>query len=184
MSDAVLVARLNEREEEAYREVLTCYSAPLYRYLYGITGDIQLSQDLLGDTFLRMVEQIDHYTFRGAPFKSWLYRIAHNLAINVLRRDHRTIVVADLDQVLRPITDPAIRLAAQSEEEELRAALRVSLLELTEEQQQVIALRFMQGQSLAETAAVLGKNENAIKQLQLRALRSLERLIEQRMRYG
>lgn len=184
MSDADLVTRLKDRDEEAYREVLDRYSAPLYRYLYGITGDAQLSQDLLGETFLRIVEQIDRYTFQGVPFKAWLYRIAHNLAINAITRDQHLVAVPDLEQVARPITDPAIRIADQLEEAALRVALRAALPELTEEQQQVIVLRFLEGLSLAATAETMGKNENAIKQLQFRALRALERLIERRTSHG
>ncbi|HMQ31605.1 MAG TPA: sigma-70 family RNA polymerase sigma factor [Chloroflexaceae bacterium] len=184
MSDAELVARLKDRDEDAYREVLARYSDPLYRYLYGITGEAQLSQDLLGETFLRVVEQIDRYTYRGAPFKSWLYRIAHNLAISAVTRERRMVAVPDLEQVARPITDPAIRVADQLEQAALRSALRTSLPELTEEQQQVIVLRFLSGLSLAETAEAMGKNENAIKQLQFRALRALERQIERRTSHG
>jgi DNA-directed RNA polymerase specialized sigma24 family protein len=85
VSDEALVARLKDRDEDAYREVMVRFSDPLYRYLYGITGDMQLSQDLLGDTFLRVVEQIDRYTYQGAPLKAWLYRVAHNLAITGTR---------------------------------------------------------------------------------------------------
>lgn len=150
----------------------------------GITGDMQLSQELLGDTFLRLVEQIDFYTFQGVSFKAWLYRVAHNPAINALKRDRRRIAVPDLEQIARPITDPAIRIAAQLDAAALRAALWAALPELTAEQQQVIVLRFVNGLSLAETAETMGKQENAIEQLQFRALRSLERLIERRTSYG
>jgi RNA polymerase sigma-70 factor, ECF subfamily len=181
VSDADLVARLKDRDDDAYREVLERYSDPLYSYLYGLTGDTQLSQDILGDTFLRMVEKIDSYTFYGAPFKAWLYRIAHNLAINALKRARFTVGVEDLDRVAKPVTDPAIRVAAQIEEEELRAALRAALPELTEEQQQVLMLRFVEGQSPSEVAQTLGKSENAVKQLQFRAVRSLERLMQRRI---
>lgn len=180
MSDADLVARLKDRDEEAYREVLGQYSDALYRYLYSITGDVQLSQDILGDTFLRVVERIDSYTYSGAPFKAWLYRIAHNLAINALKHNRFTVGVDDWDRVTKPVTDPAIRVAAQIEEEELRAALRAALPELTEDQQQVLVLRFVEGQSPGEVAETLGKSENAVKQLQFRAVRSLERLLRQR----
>jgi len=180
VSDADLVARLKDRDEDAYREVLERYSDPLYHYLYSITGDTQQSQDILGDTFLRMVEKIDTYTYYGAPFKAWLYRIAHNLAINAVKHNRFTVGVADLDRVARPVTDPAIRVAAQIEEEELRVALRAALPELTEDQQQVLVLRFVEGQSPAEVAATLGKTENAVKQLQFRAVRSLERLMRER----
>jgi RNA polymerase sigma-70 factor (ECF subfamily) len=85
--------------------------------------------------------------------------------------------VADLDRVARPVTDPAIRVAARLEEEELRAALRAALPELTEDQQQVLLLRFVEGQSPGKVAQTLGKTENAVKQLQFRAVRSLERLL-------
>ena len=177
VSDADLVARLKDRDDDAYREVLERYSDALYNYIYGITGDTQLSQDILGDTFLRMVEKIDTYTYYGAPFKAWLYRIAHNLAINALKHNRFMVGVEDLDRVARPVTDPAIRVAARLEEEELRAALRAALPELTEDQQQVLALRFVEGQSPGEVAQTLGKTENAVKQLQFRAVRSLERLL-------
>jgi len=181
VSDAELVARLKARDDDAYREVLDRYSDALYSYIYGITGDSQLSQDILGETFLRMVEKIDTYTYYGAPFKAWLYRIAHNLAINAVKQARFTVSVTDLDQVARPVTDPALRVAARLEEEELRAALRAALPELTEDQQQVLLLRFVEGQSPGEVAQTLGKTENAVKQLQFRAVRSLERLLRERV---
>jgi RNA polymerase sigma-70 factor, ECF subfamily len=180
VSDADLVARLKDRDDDAYREVLERYTDPLYHYIYGITGDTHMSQDILGETFLRMVEKIDSYTYYGAPFKAWLYRIAHNLAINTLKQGRVMVGVTDLDQVARPITDPAIRVMAQIEEAELRTALRAALPELTEEQQQVLMLRFVEGQSPGEVAQTLGKSENAVKQLQFRAVRSLERLLQRR----
>jgi RNA polymerase sigma-70 factor (ECF subfamily) len=181
MSDADLVARLKNRDDEAYREVLERYSDQLYRYIYGITSDVQLSQDILGETYLRMVEKIDTYTFYGAPFKAWLYRIAHNLAVNTLKQNRFIVGGANLEQVARPITDPAIRITAQLEEEELRAALRAALPELTEEQQQVLMLRFVAEQSVAEVALALGKTENAVKQMQFRAVRALERELQRRV---
>jgi RNA polymerase sigma-70 factor (ECF subfamily) len=180
VSDAELVARLKDRDDDAYREVLERYSDPLYSYIYGITGDSHLSQDILGETFLRMVEKIDTYTYYGAPFKAWLYRIAHNLAINALKQGRFMVAVTDLDRVARPVTDPALRVAARLEEEELRAALRAALPELTEEQQQVLLLRFVEGQSPGEVVQTLGKSENAVKQLQFRAVRSLQWLLRQR----
>jgi RNA polymerase sigma-70 factor (ECF subfamily) len=134
VSDEALVARLKDRDEDAYREVLARFSDPLYRYLYGVTGDMQLSQDLLGDTFLRVVEQIDRYPYQGAPFKAWLYRVAHNLALNALKRDRHTVSVPDLEQTVRPVTDPALRIAAQLEEVDRGAAAgdRAALCERAE----------------------------------------------------
>src|SRR5881227_2223197 len=100
-----------------------------------------------------MVEKIDSYTFYGAPFKSWLYRIAHNLAINAIKRTQRVVSAEAIDSATSPIDDPAITIAARLEADELRAALS----ELTEEQQQVVMLRFVAEQSTAEVAQALEK---------------------------
>ena len=91
MTDAELVARLKANDDAAYREVVARFGDPLYGYIFSITGDHHLSEDILSETYLRMVEKIDSYTFYGAPFRAWLYRIAHNLAINALKRAQRMV---------------------------------------------------------------------------------------------
>ncbi len=176
MSDAELVARLKAREDDAYREVLARYGSALYRYVFAMTGDSQLSEDIVGETYLRMVEKIDTYTFSGVPFKSWLYRIAHNLTLNAVERARRVVGVDDLEQVARPVTDPALRIVDRLEAEVVREALG----HLTEEQRQVVLLRFVGEHSPDEIAQMMDKNENAIKQMQFRALRSLGRWLERR----
>ena len=176
MTDAELVARLKANDDAAYREVVARFGDPLYGYIYSLTGDHHLSEDILSETYLRTVEKIDTYTFYGAPFKAWLYRIAHNLAINALKRANRLVGAEALETAAPPVDDPATTIAVRLEIDELRTALGT----LTEEQQQVVMLRFVAEQSTAEVAQALEKTENAIKQLQFRALRSLGRLLERR----
>jgi len=176
VTDAELVARLKANDDEAYREVVARYGDPLYGYIYSITGDHHLSEDVISETYLRMVEKIDGYTFSGVPFKSCLYRIAHNQAINPIRRARHTAGSDALEWAAPHAADPATTIAERFEAEELRAALA----ELTEEQQQVVLLRFVAGQSPGEVAQTLEKTENAVKQMQFRALRTLGRLMEQR----
>ena len=174
VTDAELVARLKANDDAAYREVVARFGDPLYGYIYSITGDHHLSEDILSETYLRMVEKVDTYTFYGVPFKAWLYRIAHNLAINALKRANRLVGAEALETAVPPVDDPATAIAARLEADDLRMALG----ELTEEQQQVVLLRFVAQQSTAEVAQALEKTENAVKQLQFRALRSLGRLLE------
>jgi len=176
VTDAELVARLKANDDEAYREVVARYGDPLYGYIYSITGDHHFSEDVIGETYLHMVEKIDSYTFYGVPFKAWLYRIAHNLAINALKRARRGAGDAALENATATADDPATTIDARLDAEELRQALT----ELTEEQQQVVLLRFVAGQSSGEVAKTLEKTENAIKQMQFRALRSLGRLLTSR----
>jgi RNA polymerase sigma-70 factor (ECF subfamily) len=175
VTDAELVAGLKANDDTAYREVVARYGDPLYGYIYSITGNHHLSEDIISETYLRMVEKIDTYTIYGAPFKAWLYRIARNLAINAMKRERHTIDV-DTTTAIAPAGDPAVAIEARLESEALRAALA----ELTEEQQQVVLLRFVAGQSSREVAETLDKTENAVKQMQFRALRSLGRLMEAR----
>ena len=174
MTDAELVAGLKANDDAAYREVVARFGDPLYGYIYSLTGDHHLSEDILSETYLRMVEKIESYTFYGAPFKAWLYRIAHNLAITTLKRAQRLVGAEALESAAPTLDDPATTIAARLEVDELRAALG----ELTEDQQQVVMLRFVAEQSTAEVARALEKTENAVKQLQFRALRSLGRLLE------
>jgi RNA polymerase sigma-70 factor, ECF subfamily len=176
VTDAELVDGLKANDDAAYREVVARFGDPLYGYIYSITGDHHLSEDVISETYLRMVEKIDTYTYYGAPFKSWLYRIAHNLAINALKRARHTVGTDAIETAAPPVDDPATTIASRLEAEELRAALA----ELTEEQQQVVLLRFVEGQSPGEVARILEKTENAVKQMQFRALRSLGRLLGQR----
>jgi len=175
VNDAELVAGLKANHDTAYREVVARYGDPLYGYIYSITGNHHLSEDIISETYLRMVEKIDTYIFYGAPFKAWLYRIAHNLAINAMKRERHTVDV-DSAAVLAQTDDPAATIEARLESEALRSALA----ELTEEQQQVVLLRFVAGQTSREVAEALDKSENAVKQMLFRALRSLGRLMEAR----
>src|SRR5262249_62194345 len=100
----------------------------------------------------------------------------HTLRVNAPTRPQRLVPLAPLHTAAPFVDDPATTIVAHLEAEELRSALA----ELTEEQQQVVLLRFVAGQSTSEVAQALDKSENAIKQMQFRALRSLGRLMEQR----
>ena len=173
MDDAELVKRLQGYDAEAVSEVVTHHGAALHRYAAAIVGDHHLAEDIVSETYLRMLEHIATYAYTGAPFRAWLYRIAHNLAINTIRRERPIAGEEALAQIVTPGDDP--EQAIQQGEE--HAALRQALLTLTEEQQQVLLLRFVFEQSIAEVARALQKTEGSVKQLQFRGLRSLARLL-------
>ncbi|HMO59268.1 MAG TPA: sigma-70 family RNA polymerase sigma factor [Roseiflexaceae bacterium] len=176
LTDAELIERLQAGEDAAYQEVIARYGDALYRYIYRITGDAALSEDLLGETYLRLVEKIDDFRYQGAPLKAWLYRVAHNMALNAMRSGRRIMPGVDLELVLPPADDPAATVGLRLEAQDLREAIT----QLTEEQQQVLLLRFFAGMSPGEVARTIDKSETAVKQMQLRALRSLGRLMGQR----
>jgi RNA polymerase sigma-70 factor (ECF subfamily) len=173
MDDAELVIRLKQYDAETVSEVVALHGAALHRYVTAIVGDYHLAEDLVSETYLRMLEHVGTYTYRGAPFRAWLYQIAHNLAINAVRRERPIEGEEVLERIVAPEADPE-RTVQQGEQ---RAALRQALLSLTEEQQQVLLLRFVAEQSIAEVARALQKSEGSVKQLQFRGLRSLARLL-------
>ena len=176
MGDAELVKRLQQYDSEAVREVVATHSAALHRYVAAILNDYHQAEDIVSETYVRMLEHIASYTYSGAPFRAWLYRIAHNLAISALRRERPTAGEEVLEQVAAPEANPeqAVQWG------EMRAALSRALQHLTEEQQQVLLLRFVADHSTAEVARFLQKSEGAVKQMQFRGLRSLARLLGRR----
>jgi RNA polymerase sigma-70 factor (ECF subfamily) len=173
MDDAELVRRLKRYDPQAVSEVVSGHGAALHRYVAAIVGDYHLAEDIVSETYVRMLEHIRTYAYTGVPFRAWLYRIAHNLAVNAVRRERPVAGEKVLAQIVAPGDDP--EQAVQQGEES--AALRRALSKLTQEQQQVLLLRFVSEQSTAEVARALRKSEGAVKQLQYRGLRSLARLL-------
>ncbi len=152
------------------------YVDRIYSYIYHRVGQADVAEDLTGQVFMRMLEAVR--TGRGwrTSFSGWLYRIAHNLVIDHYRRKQRATLVDidDAEPVQARSGDPVRSVENQYERERLRAALA----KLTEEQSQVISLRFLEDLSIAEVAEIMEKTEGAVKALQYRAVLSLRRVMQ------
>lgn len=145
--------------------------AGIHQYIYYQVGNITLAEDLASEVFVRALEALPRYTFRGTPVVAWLYRIAHNLVIDYRRRQSRRNDVP-LEEYLGANQEGMDHIVDQHvERETLRRALQV----LTDDQRQVLLLRFAQDLDNREIAAILGKTEGAVKALQHRALAALRR---------
>jgi RNA polymerase sigma-70 factor (ECF subfamily) len=110
------------------------------------------------------------YQERGKPFVAWLYRIAHARVVDYYRQTSRRPVESDIEAEPIPVGADMDRSLLRRQ---AARVLREAIARLTDEQQQVIVLRFIEGHSLETTAQIMGKNANAIKALQHRALRAL-----------
>ncbi len=161
---------------EALAALYDQYADKIYSYIYHRVGHTDLAEDLTGQVFIRMLEAIRTGHAWRTSFSGWLYRIAHNLVIDHYRRKGRAILV-DLDDAA-PVQaqrgDPVQAAEAMIDKLRLQAALGA----LTEEQAQVITLRFLEEMSIAETAAIMGKTEGAIKAQQYRAVLALRRVMD------
>ncbi len=128
-----------------------------------------------GELYDRFVERVYRYRWQGRPFLAWLYRLAHNTHIDYVRTQKPTTSLNNDD---RPI-----ELASSAAAVELARALDADLLaqalsQLTAEQQQVIVMKFIEGLSNEQIALTMAKREGAIRALQMRALMSLRRVLE------
>ncbi len=169
-----LVRRAQQYDEEALRALYETYYPKVYNYAFLQLGDIHAAEDLASDVMLKMLEAIRSYSFRGLPFSAWLFRIARNRLIDLHRRRRRRGEV-DLSETLASTLANPQSLAERALE---RGQLQVALKHLTDEQRQVIVLKFIQGFDNRSIGRIMGRSEGAIKSLQHRALLALRRIIQ------
>jgi RNA polymerase sigma-70 factor, ECF subfamily len=169
-----LVARAQGGEREALEELYLMHFDRIYSYLHMTVGNRHDAEDLTTQTFLRMLESIGKFQFQSAPFSAWLFRIAHNLSMDHFRANRRWQPEEEVPE--SPGTEEI-----SAEDEAFQAIGRRSMLELiddlSQEQQQVLTLKFVFSFSNGEVATILGKTEGAVKSLQHRALVSLQKQI-------
>jgi RNA polymerase sigma-70 factor (ECF subfamily) len=169
-----LVARGQQGDRDALEELYLIHFDRIYSYLHVSVGNRPDAEDLTTQTFLKMLEKIGSFKWQSAPFSAWLFRIAHNLAMDHFRAHRRW-------QPEEEAPEPPGEEEPSAELEAMQAIGRESMLKLIDrlspEQQQVLTLKFVFNLPNAEAAAILGKTEGAIKSLQHRALVSLQKQI-------
>lgn len=169
-----LIERAKSYEPEVLCEIYERYSPGIYRYIYYRTNDRELAEDLRAEVFLRMLDGLDRFDYRGWSISAWLYRIAHDRVIDHLRSHARHQQLPLEESLADSGQDPDEALRTTLAHEELREAIG----QLTEEQQQVILLRFVEDLSVREVARITRRTDGAIKALQHRGLRSLLRILQ------
>lgn len=164
-----LLARARALEDEALAQIHQTYYRPIYRYVVFRVSDRQLAEDLTSEVFTRLLSALRDKTAPQNTLRGWLYSVAARVVSDHYRQIHRVQQVELTEMVPMESGAPEEEVARRLTAETVQAALH----DLTEEQQQVLALRFGFGMRIREVAETLGKSEGAIKQLQLRALRVL-----------
>ena len=169
------VERLRAGEETAVRELIRSYGGPLVRFLGGMVGSAADAEDLAQEAFVRLVEHAAE--FRGeSSLKTYLFRIAHNLALNFLASAPRRYEVYPDEMPDRPSAEPAA--AQQVEASENAGRLRAALARLPPQQRAVVILRTWQDLSFREIASALALAEGTAKAHYFFALKNLRRQME------
>lgn len=173
MRDEDLVRAAQAGDTSAFGQLYERYFDKVYNYLSFKVGGPTEAEDIAGQVFLRALESLSGYKWTGVPFQAWLFRIAHNLLVDALRRRSRR-PSEPLDETMpdrSAVADPEGWLV----EKVAREGLLHAVERLTELQRQVISLKFAAGLTNAEVAHVLGRTEGAVKALQHAAVQSLQR---------
>jgi len=182
-SDHVAVARVRAGDEDAYRLLVDRHSRSVFRLAFRMTGNEQDSEDVVQETFMRAYRQLHRWEARSS-FSTWLYRIAANYSLDLVRRRKRHGEVAMAESVgpedeavhALPSTAPGPdRLLFSGRVQQCVAG---TLNELSQQERTAFVLRHFEGQSIEEISAALGLSGNAAKHSIFRAVQKLRRALE------
>jgi RNA polymerase sigma-70 factor (ECF subfamily) len=168
--EADLVQRAQCGDSAAWADLYDRHFPTLYRYSYARLRCREEAEDIAAQVFVDALRGIDRYEERGRPILAWLYRIAHNLIVERMRRDERA---RRLSATLSPNLDHHPGPEGCLDNLDLLDALA----RITPEQSEVIILRFLSQMTSKEVAAALGKTEPAVTSLQFRGMAALKRAL-------
>ena len=170
-----VVQRAQKNDPNAFAELYDEYFDKIYRYIALKIGDREEAEDMTQQVFLKAYQSISSFKWKGVPFSAWLYRIAHNLIVDYLRKNtKRPDTLPDEVEVTDNTSkSPEELVEKRMDIEQVMEAAR----HLTEAQREVISLRFAGEMPIAQVAKVMGKSQGAIKALQHSAIVSLRKML-------
>jgi RNA polymerase sigma-70 factor (ECF subfamily) len=166
-----LVQRAKNNDQEAFAQLYEEHFDKIYRYLALRIGNEMEAEDMTQQVFLNALQSISSFRWKGVPFSAWLYRIAHNQAVDHLRKNKKRGTVPLDESLVSSGDSPHSAAERKMDIEQLLAATR----RLTGAQREVISLRFTSELSIAQVAGIMGKSEGAVKALQHSAIVALRR---------
>lgn len=174
-TDRQLLERAREDDAQALANIYDAYAESIYRYLYRFLGDAAQAEDLTSEVFIKLLQVINTRRAPRDRLQGWLYRVAHNMAVDWYRKQARLVHTPLREDLISSGPSPAALVEANLNLQELRSAIG----QLTPDQQQVILLRFGEGYKIAKVANLMDKSEGAVKVLQHRAVKRLRKVMIQ-----
>jgi RNA polymerase sigma-70 factor, ECF subfamily len=176
------VERAQSGDSDAFRLLVEQHSRAVFRLAFRMTGNEQDAEDVVQETFLRAYRQLDKYEAR-ASFSTWLYRIASNYSLDLIRmrkrhedkRERGKVEERDILQTLPVNTPGPDRIVYSSQVQE---RVNEALNELSAQERTAFVLRHFEGMSIDEIGETLGTGTNATKHSIFRAVQKLRRSLE------
>ena len=167
-----LVRRAQQHDQEALAQLYEEHFDKIYRYVTLRIGNEMEAEDVTQQVFVNTLQSISSFKWRGISFSAWLFRIAHNQAVDYLRKKKRAAIPLD-ESLADSDSNPQLIAEDKQDIEQLLQATK----KLTEAQREVISLRFTSGLPIAEVAKVMGKSQGAVKALQHSAIVALRKAL-------
>jgi RNA polymerase sigma-70 factor, ECF subfamily len=167
-----IAERAARRDAEAFAQLYDEHLDTVYRYILYKVGDVLLAEELTEDVWAKAWEGIERFQWRNLPFQHWLLRIARNIVVDHWRSLRKA--TTSIDGLIDISSDEPLPEEHVARDIEMQT-LQQALMRLPDDQRDVLILRFIEGYSHADAAAVLKKSVVAVRQIQVRALRALQK---------
>ncbi len=164
-------------DPEAFVSLYDAHIDRIYRFIYFRVNDEQLAGDLASQVFISAWENIGRYQKRGLPFSAWLFQIARHQVADHFRNRHETYSLDDGVPGFTELPDPSADVVAYAEQKFEAERIRAALMQITNDQREVLVLKFVEDLSTREIARILGKRAGAVRALQMRGLRLLASIL-------
>lgn len=170
--ELTLLAGVRRLDPEALAEAHDTYYPAIFRYIAYKVGNHETAEDLTSEVFVRLLDAVRDRHAPQKTLRGWLYSVASHIVTDYHRKRYRSGQEVELmESIESDVSGPA----EQAIRKQTLETLHVLLSELTDDQQDVIALRFGYEMPIKEVAEMLDKSEGAVKQLQARAVAALAR---------
>ena len=163
-------------KEAALSALYDEYYDKIVRYIFAKIGNHAEAEDLAGEAFLKALHSLESYKERGFPMHAWLFKIAHNLIVDYLRRTSKRKIVSIETVKVADASDPQAITEIKME----RVRLASALDQLTPAQRQVIELRFFGGLTSEDAGRILNKRSGAVREMQSAAISRLRKLLHEK----
>ncbi len=174
-ANVTLLADARKMDPDALIEIFDLYAPALYKYANRLCNNAIAADQIVGDIFVKLLEQLKAGKGPSLNLRSYLYEMAYNLIIDEARHSHRWTPF----DVVEETKATGYSVSGSAEERVLLEAVLQSIMNnLTDDQRHVIILRFLEGFSLKETAAIIGRKVNNVKVIQNRAIAALREALE------